>query len=396
MAARSRCDEARTQGAWPWAALCSLVLCAPACARAAKPSAGSENRELAACAGLGSERVEVIIVGSAAAPALRDAICDWFERDAARVEFRVSSELPPPRVLVPASPQRLAVELRSERDVRLHVDVMPRSGAPERASWDIELPGGLDAAAVEVIAQALHSTLEAAHALNAPAAEQIAADPPASSGALPSPPPAPDAAGAGQPPASSAARASPASSRAAQTAPTPRRVGLGYQIHVRGDEPLTHGPFLNAELALGLRSVALGTFVRAGAFTSGSARFADLELALRGLAFGAGISAQAPLGPWSARLALGPSLELISRELTVLDPEGLQPIADQPSRPRAFLGAEGGTAFRSGPFGIGVAGSLRWQLSESYYDLRDQGRRTTVMRPWRWQPGASLDVSYSW
>ena len=356
-----------------WCAALWLALLVPSCARAAHPSVGSPSPPLQACAGSGSEHIEVTLLGAARVPALRDAICDWLRADVARVEFMsapTSAPIPPASA---ASLRRVVVELPAPSQARLQVDVARTSGAPERWSWDVELPARFDAAGVEVIAQALHSTLEAARG----APRQTSADAPG-------------------PSAEPVDRGSERTAAHLEPSPLILRAGVAYQFHARGDEPLTHGPAVNVELGLDLGTVSVGGFVRAGGFTSGRARFADLELVLRGLDLGAGLSAQAPLGSWAFRLAAGPSLELISRQLSVLDPNAVRQLEDQPSRPRPFVSAEAGIGFLSGPVAIGVIGLLRWQLAASHYDVLDMGQPTTVMRPWRWQPGGAVEVSYSW
>lgn len=352
---------------WKWCAALWITLLVPCCARTARPVTPPSSA-LEACGGAGSEHVEVALLGGAAVPALRDAICDWLEPDVARVEFTSASR---PAPVAPRFATRVAVELLESEGARLHVDVVRPSGALDRASWDVELPAGFDAAGAEVIAQALHSTLEAARSAPRGAAR-----------------------GAAPGDTDSIDRGSDV-----RTHVEPRlvlRAGVAYQFHARGDEPLTHGPAVSGELGLDLGTVALGAFVRAGGFTSGRARFSSLELALRGLNLGAGLSARAPLGSWALELAAGPSVELISRQLSVLAPEAVRQLEDQPSRPRAFVGGEAGLGFRSGPLELGVKGLLRWQLAASHYDVLDMGQQTTVMRPWRWQPGGAFEVSYGW
>jgi hypothetical protein len=135
--------------------------------------------------------------------------------------------------------------------------------------------------------------------------------------------------------------------------------------------------------------------VRSAWFTSTPARSGGVAISLDGIDVGAGLSASLPWKQWLARLALGTNLDLIELGVNVNDTTRLRSISGRP-RPRVFLTAETGIGARLGRIEIGAAGLLRWQTSASHYDVLEGGQPHTLVRAWRLQPGAALELAYVW
>jgi hypothetical protein len=327
------------------------------------------------CGGVGPESLEVALVNEARAPALALSICDWFRDEPLRVSFAPAPRLAPLVVRAPRL-RHVAVVLESQGEARLYFVPPGREGAVGKPRWvrSIALASGLDDAGVEVIAQALHSTVLAA--------------------ALEVPEPRLEAAGSAAKGATKAAEKAPAD--APRRAGLPVRTAIGYHFYARGAEPFTHGPVLRVELDWQTQPLALGTFARALALTSGHTRAGGLDVSLSGASLGAGLCASAPLSKVIGRVALGGSVDLLELDVQVVDPEALRLTGDRRARPRAFVGMEAGFNYRSGDVELALAGLLRWQLSASHYEILDGQELSTVLVPWRLQPGAAVEVAYVW
>jgi len=362
-----------------------LVACGPAPGSVADPRAGLD---LLPCGGGGPESLDIALVGPAASPALGASICDWFRDEDWRVRFVVVDDVPPAQR--PATGTRtgfVAVALASEHEARLYVDLPGLTPALASARWvrAVPLGAGLDDAGIEVIAQALHSTAQAAEAAAPPEPEASAApEPPPAPLPTPAPPPAPDA-----------------TSHVADTEGAARSrlavyTGIGYHFHARGGEPPTHGPLLRFELDWAQSAIVIGNFVNAAVFTSGRSRAPGLDLGLRGASFGAGFAGRLSSGAWAARAGLGGSLELLTVDAHVDDADALRLRVDSRPRLRSYPTTEAGLAWRTGKIEFSLLGLLRWQLSATHYDVLDGEALSTVLRAWRLQPGAELGASYAW
>jgi hypothetical protein len=175
------------------------------------------------------------------------------------------------------------------------------------------------------------------------------------------------------------------------------RLGLGYQMYARGPEPATHGPLLRGELTAAFGQWSLGAFARAGLFTSASTLpQEDLELSLSGASFVLGAAAQRQWAPLGARLAIAAGADIPELDVRARDPEALRLPADIRSSARPFLGVETGLTWRSGDLEIGLLALMRWQLLASHYQVRREGQLETLLRPWRLQPGGTVEVAYVW
>jgi hypothetical protein len=175
------------------------------------------------------------------------------------------------------------------------------------------------------------------------------------------------------------------------------RLGLGYQLYARGPEPATHGPLVRAELTAPFGRWSLGAFARAGLFTSASTLPQEnLELRLSGASFVLGAAAQRPWAAFGARLAVAAGADVPELEVRTLDPEALRLLADTRPSARPFVGVETGLTWRSGQIEIGLLALVRWQLLASHYQVQRAGQLETLLRPWRLQPGGTLEVAYVW
>jgi hypothetical protein len=400
-------------------------------AHSARLEAPSETvRELASCGGSGPDTLVLTLSRIPAESDLRSAICDWFSDEPWRVRFRsVGSELPHAQ-RPSAGELHVTILLASESSAQLNVTAPPREAGEPLARWleRVPLSSGFDDVGIEVIAQTLHSTAQASHSRAFSPAPALAAAP------APPPPPATPPAAAPVPAAASpaaaavpldaAAAALPGAAQTAALAASPtsplppgapvdqdrsgadfalspaRALGvhtaLGYQFYDRGAEPLTHGPSLRVELDWLSRTVVWSTFLRGALFTSAPARAAGVEIGLDGMGLGAGVAASLPWKKLIARLALGANVDVVGIKIDVNESEALRSTGSGPARPRMFLTSETGVAARLGPIEIGVEGLLRWQTSSSHYDILEEGQPHTLLRAWRLQPGAALEVAYVW
>ena len=421
-----------------WAsALACLAALALGCAQAPKSPARAPwaapvarvqpGRELGSCGGSGPDSLVLTLSRIPEEAALRSAICDWFSDEPWRVRFlSVGSELPRAE-RASAGELRVTILLASESSAQLNVTAPGRGAGSTPARWleRVPLHDGLDEVGIEVLAQTLHSTAQASLArafvpappppappvarpavADAAAADAIthaspivvsavvAAVEPAGAPPVPAAAPEPST-----PEAQLIAPADEAHARA-DFAPYPARArhvhsALGYQFYARGGEPLTHGPALRLELDWLSRTVVLGSFVRTALFTSTPAQSGGVEIGLEGMGVGAGLAASLPWQHWLGRLALGTNLDLINLGVNVHDTDTLRSLGGR-TRPRVFLTAETGIAARLGRFEIGTEGLLRWQTSSSHYDVLEGGQPHTLVRAWRLQPGAALEVAYVW
>ena len=388
--------------------------------------------------------------------ALCRAICDWFSDEPWRVRLlSVGSELPRAE-RASAGELRIGILLASESSAQLNVTAPGREADSAPARWleRVPLQNGFDDVGIEVLAQTLHSTAQASLARAFAPAPPVAARPappalavadavthaspivagiavdaitrasPIVAGiavdaitrASPIVTPLLEPAGA---PSAGAAAAAPSARATGASEPVPQlfapadeahsradialypggsrhvHTALGYQFYARGGEPLTHGPSLRIELDWLSRGVVLGSFVRSALFTSTPAQSGGVEIGLEGMGVGAGLSASLPWQHWLARLALGTNLDLINLGVNVNDTETLRSITGR-TRPRVFLTAETGISARLRRFEISADGLLRWQTSSSHYDVLEGGQPHTLVRAWRLQPGAALELAYLW
>jgi hypothetical protein len=175
------------------------------------------------------------------------------------------------------------------------------------------------------------------------------------------------------------------------------RLGLGYQMYARGPEPATHGPLLRVELTAPFGRWWLGAFARAGLFTSASTLpQEDLELRLSGASFVLGAAAQREWAPLGARLGVAAGADVPELDVQVRDEQALRLLADTRPSARPFVGVETGLTWRLGDLEIGLLALVRWQFLASHYQVQREGQLETLLRPWRLQPGGTLEVAYVW
>ena len=103
-----------------------------------------------------------------------------------------------------------------------------------------------------------------------------------------------------------------------------------------------------------------------------------------------------PFEHWLARRAFGSTIDLVNIQATVADTETLRSAGSGGARPRVFLTGEAGVTARLGRIDHGASRLLRWQTSESHYDVLENGQPHALVRAWRLQPGAALEVAYVW
>ncbi|MEO8181563.1 MAG: hypothetical protein ABI895_22230 [Deltaproteobacteria bacterium] len=389
--------------------------------RAARVEAPTETaRQLASCGGSGPDVLVLTLSRIPQESDLRSAICDWFSDEPWRVRLRsIGSELP--RAEQPSAGElRVTILRASESSAQLNVTAPPRDegGAPSRWLERVALSSGFDDVGIEVIAQTVHSTAQANHARAFRPAPPLAAAravlplPVAAATAVPAAAAPPDPALASASPAAAEVPAvsSPSGplgapvdqdrSRAdfglVPANPLGVHTALGYQFHARGGEPLTHGPSLRVELDWLSRTVVLASFVRGALFTSSPVRSRSVEIGLEGMGLGAGLAASLPWKNVLARLALGANVEVVGISVNVYESDVLRSLGDGRARPRLFLTSETGVAARLGPIELGLEGLLRWQTSSSHYDVLEGSEPHTLVRAWRLQPGAAIEVAYVW
>jgi hypothetical protein len=350
------------------------------------------------CGSTAGPVVQVVLVALPATVLLRESICEWFDDEPWRIRFVAAEaggavDLP----AVDATSPTLAIT-QNAADVELTLTASSSAALGPRQAWTrhIALEHGLDDAGVEVVAQAVHSTVQAWRERQLDETPR----PP-----VPAAQPTPGAAAASAPEASTPPEpvVARASSRRAERSLPPRsgphlpvHTGLTYSVHARGKEAPTHGPGLQLELDWADSGVVLSTFVNAAVFTSGYSRRAGLALSMSGTALTTGVAASLPLGVWRVRLAAAGGVELLELAVRSDDRASLQPLADQTPAPRWWVGTETGAALRFGPLELRFSALLRWQLLATHYDILSAGDEVTIGRPWRLQPGALLAVAYVW
>jgi hypothetical protein len=347
---------------------------------------------------------------------LRRAICDWFSDEPWHVRLRSVGSALPRAERPPAGELRVTILLSSEVAAQLNVTAPGREPGESPSRWleQVSLSNGFDDVGIEVIAQTLHSTAQASLSRAFPPAPPAppkppppAAPPPAAVAAAPEAAPVAIpaaaalsgglAAASGLPasPASDSAGAQP-SAHGSGLFPLPVHIAIGYQFHARGGEPVTHGPELRLELDWLARSVILASYVRGAWFTSSPATANGVVIGLDGMGVGAGLAASLPLQRWLARVAFGSNIDLVNIQATVADTDTLRSAGSGGARPRMFLTGEAGVTARLGRIELGATGLLRWQTSESHYDVLEEGQPHALVRAWRLQPGAALEVAYVW
>jgi hypothetical protein len=398
------------------------------------PDARAANARAQGCGGAGPT-LDVVLVGALAQHGLEAAICDWFRDEPWRVRFSNEAAMTERS----AGALRVVVRLPSAEQARLDVD------GPAGRAWVHHVPfaAGLDEAGVEVLAQTLHSMVQAAAMPPSPARRgDDDARVPGASGRLGgghAGVPSSRAATAGHasqpvaladdatprtaaaPEADSAARAAstataastptpevPASPQPAaapvRPSPTPRppgrplpvHTGVGYQAYLRGEEPPAHGPALRFALDWLPREPTLGSFVRLALLGASQQEVQGLSVDSSALSLSAGVHGSVSRGRVSGRAALGGGVDLIALDVGVLDPERLRLLPDRRARPRPFLLTEAGVVWRAGPLELGLSALLRWQLLATRFQIRDGERSVRLFAPWRLQPGMALDVAYLW
>jgi hypothetical protein len=378
-------------------------------ASAARDAPAPPPRAALAPCGAGREPLAVVLLvpaPPAAAPtrgalgALRDAICDWFQGDRWSVSFSQQAALSDPNV----RHLRLSLELRSSAadrpsldTARLHIDT-----ASGRSVHDVPLQSGLDDAGIEAIAEALHSTAQAASAEAPPPARADALATPALEPKLDArPASASSTASAAVPPLHDDGTSDRASSARAPGPVTsgrhfPMHTALGYQAYARGAEPFMHGPALHVELDVLSHAFTLAGYFRASAFTSGTRRSAGFAVRSSGASLSLGAAASLPIGAASLRAAASSGVDLVALDVRVIDPELVRSIPDRKVAPRPFSSLEAGVRYSLGSFELAADALLRWLWADTQYQVRAGERRLIVFQPWQLQPGALVELGYVW
>lgn len=375
------------------------------------------GRELGSCGGSGPDTLVVTLSRIPEEAGLRRAICDWFSDEPWHVRLRSVGSALPRAERPPPGELRVTILITSEVAAQLNVTAPGREPGESPSRWleQVSLSHGFDDVGIEVIAQTLHSTAQASLSRAFPPAPPAPPKPPAPA----APPPVEVAAPspAAEPvaiPAAAALSGGLAAAAGVPTAPTSDRPGaeqsahgsgvfplpvhtaIGYQFHARGGEPTTHGPELRLELDWLARSVVLSSYVRGAYFTSSPATANGVVIGLEGMGLGGGLAASLPFERWLARVAFGGNVDLVNIQATVADTETLRSAGTGGARPRVFLTGEAGVTARLGRIELGATGLLRWQTSESHYDVLEEGQPHALVRAWRLQPGAALEVAYVW
>jgi hypothetical protein len=382
---------------------------APRVASAARDAPAPPPRAALAPCGAGSEPLAVVLLvpaPPAAAPdraalgALRDAICDWFQGDRWSVSFSQQAALSDPNV----RHLRLSLELRSSAAdrpnldaARLHIDT-----ANGRSVHDVPLESGLDDAGLEAIAEALHSTAQAASAEAPPPARANALATPALEPKLDAPPASAFSTASAAVPAPRDDSTSDRASIARATGPVargrhfPMHTALGYQAYARGAEPFMHGPALHVELDVLSHAFTLAGYFRASAFTSGTRRSAGFAVRSSGASLSLGAAASLPIGAAGLRAAASSGVDLVALDVRVIDPELVRSIPDRRVAPRPFSSLEAGVRYGLGSFELAADALVRWLWADTQYQVRSGERRLIVFQPWQLQPGAIVELGYVW
>jgi hypothetical protein len=329
---------------------------------------------------------------------LRRAVCDWFRDEPWSVTF-LSEDRALPRAEEPAQGELLVTIFPLSADTaQLNITAPGRSPDWRTARWleRVELRNAFDDVDIEVIAQTLHSTAQATLSrAHVPPSGPRTAPAPSSTDLQP----LPAQLSTEEPllrPVRPTAGEIDAPSRAGYGLPLPVHTAIGYHFHARGDEPVTHGPSLRIELDWLSRSVVLGSYVRTSLFTSPRSRAEGVELGLNGIGLGAGLAASVSSTRWTGRWAVGSSVDLLGLDVGVVDAAASRSLGGGRPRPRFFATGEAGISRRFARVEVGLTGLLRWQTSASYYEVLENGEAHTILRAWRLQPGAALEVAYVW
>lgn len=309
------------------------------------------------CGGSGAPEVHVSLAAVPQPERLQRSICEWFESEPWRVRFVDGGHGAPGRAL------SVVVVLRGPHDAELSFD----DGSSARERRELTLPGGLDETGLEIIAQVIHSSAEA-HAERAT-----------------------------RPPATEVDESPASAPRATAHTEAPLALGLGAGFHgyARGPEPTTFGPSMSIELGWQLGDVRAGVYARGALWTSNGKRSSELEISLRGATAQGGVSLQSPLGALVTRAALGAGADFSDVDVSVRAADEARRLPFS-SQPRPFIGGELGVRRRIWQLDVGAAALLRWQLLASHYQVRDEDGPRTILRPWRLQPGALIEVGHSW
>lgn len=311
-------------------------------------------------AGNGSApQVRVTLAALAEPERVQRSICDWFASEPWRVTFvTADSGARGPALSV-------VVRLRAPREAELVFD--DGSGAPERR--ELALPRGLDETGLEIIAQVIHSSAEAYGERTTARAPATVVDEPFA------------AAGAAAP-----------HTRAADSSLS-LNLSAGFHAYARGPEPTTFGPGALAELGWQLRDITLGVYARAALWTSATQQSSELELSLRGATAQGGASLSHALGSFVARAALGAGADFARVDVRVRDADEVRRLPFS-SRARPFVAGELGLQRRVWRLDVGASALVRWQLLASHYQVQDEEGLRTILRPWRLQPGALIEIGH--
>jgi hypothetical protein len=370
------------------AAFSGVWLVALCCAPRVAAAAG-EGRVLGEC-GLADATARALHVALVALPepnALARTVCEWFRLEPWRVRIEVHEQLARPSA-VPAGGATVVITLVSASEARL--DFSARDADTRTTSRRIALDGGLDETGREIIAQVLHSSVLAYAATREIPHPKPEPPPPPPAPARRPPAPAPS-----PPVQTSTPRDTPRSEGTSADAGTLLRTALGFHFYARGPEPATFGPTLLVELDWQRAAFALGAFVRGGLWKSTQVSERGFDLGLGGAHAQLGVAAHQAVSVLDVRaaLAFGAEWPRVSLEASGTAAARNSSLAVSA---RPFVAAEAGAGWRWQHFELSLAALVRWQFLRTHYDVTVDGQEETLLRPWRLQPGAQLDVAYLW
>jgi hypothetical protein len=95
------------------------------------------------------------------------------------------------------------------------------------------------------------------------------------------------------------------------------------------------------------------------------------------------------------RAAIGAGADFARVDVRVRDADEARRLPFS-SRARPFIAGELGLQRRVWQLDVGASALARWQLLASHYQVQDEDGPRTILRPWRLQPGALIEVGHVW
>lgn len=163
---------------------------------------------------------------------------------------------------------------------------------------------------------------------------------------------------------------------------------LGYELRVRGPEPLFQGPRIALDGAVNSH---WGLLVAYHQGLPGTTRVQSLELTTSG----PGVEVSAALSPFAGMLwwGVGAGVEWPQTEVTSHDPM-LAP-SREAAAPRSAAFSDLSLRIPLGQWLVIPRIAVRYALRATVYTTEIDGERSELMRAWRWQPSMGLNVGYA-